>query len=42
MAARRGDRIGAVGLTGLTTGYHLHWAVYKDGQPVDPLGTLGR
>ena len=37
-----GDRIGAVGLTGLTTGYHLHWAVYKDGQPVDPLGTLGR
>lgn len=37
-----GERIGAVGLTGLTTGYHLHWAVYKNGEPIDPLGTLGR
>ncbi len=37
-----GDRIGAVGLTGLTTGYHLHWAVYKNGEPIDPLGTLSR
>lgn len=36
-----GERIGAVGLTGLTTGYHLHWAVYKSGEPVDPLATLG-
>ena len=36
-----GDRIGAVGLTGITTGYHLHWAVYKNGEPVDPLATLG-
>jgi len=36
-----GDRIGAVGLTGLTTGYHLHWAVYKNGEPRDPLATLG-
>lgn len=36
-----GDRIGAVGLTGLTTGYHLHWAVYKSGEPIDPLATLG-
>ncbi len=30
-----------VGLTGLTTGYHLHWAVYKNGEPIDPLSTLG-
>ena len=37
-----GDRIGAVGLTGLTTGYHLHWAVYQNGEPLDPLGTLAR
>lgn len=37
-----GARIGAVGLTGLTTGYHLHWAVYQNGQPIDPLGTLAR
>lgn len=36
-----GTRIGAVGLTGLTTGYHLHWAVYKNGEPIDPLTTLG-
>lgn len=36
-----GARIGAVGLTGLTTGYHLHWAVYRNGEPLDPLGTLG-
>jgi len=35
-----GDRIGSVGLTGLTTGYHLHWAVYQNGEPIDPLGTL--
>ncbi len=36
-----GQRIGSVGLTGLTTGYHLHWAVYKNGEPIDPLSTLG-
>jgi murein DD-endopeptidase MepM/ murein hydrolase activator NlpD len=35
-----GDRIGAVGLTGMTTGYHLHWAVYKNGEPIDPMGML--
>ncbi|MDP9246447.1 MAG: M23 family metallopeptidase [Chloroflexota bacterium] len=37
-----GDRIGAVGLTGMTTGYHLHWAVYQNGEPIDPMSTLGR
>ena len=36
-----GDRVGSVGLTGLTTGYHLHWAVYRNGEPLDPLSTLG-
>jgi len=35
-----GDRIGAVGLTGMTTGYHLHWAVYQGGLPIDPMSTL--
>lgn len=35
-----GDRIGAVGLTGMTTGYHLHWAVYQGSVPIDPMGTL--
>ena len=37
-----GDRIGAVGLTGMTTGYHLHWAVYQSGVPIDPLATFGK
>jgi murein DD-endopeptidase MepM/ murein hydrolase activator NlpD len=37
-----GDRIGAVGLTGMTTGYHLHWAVYQNGVPIDPLATIAR
>ena len=37
-----GTRLGGEGLTGLTTGYHLHWAVYQNGQPIDPLSTLGR
>lgn len=40
--AEAGDRIGAVGLTGMTTGYHLHWAVYQNGVPIDPLATLGK
>lgn len=38
---KAGDRIGSVGLTGMTTGYHLHWAVYQNGVPIDPLSTLG-
>ena len=37
-----GDRIGSVGLTGLTTGYHLHWAVYQNGEPIDPVATLAK
>ena len=32
-----GQVIAAVGRTGQTTGPHLHWAVYIDGQPIDPL-----
>jgi murein DD-endopeptidase MepM/ murein hydrolase activator NlpD len=36
-----GGRVGMVGLTGLTTGYHLHWAVYRNGEAIDPLATLG-
>ena len=34
---RRGDVIGTVGMTGLTTGPHVHWEVKKGGAAVDPL-----
>ncbi len=37
---RRGDVLGYVGNTGHSTGYHLHYEVVKDGQPVNPLGYI--
>ncbi len=35
-----GDRIGNVGLTGITTGAHLHWSVWRNGDLVDPLSMI--
>ncbi len=33
---RQGDFIGVVGSTGLSTGPHLHYTLFKNGHPIDP------
>ncbi|MDZ7733702.1 MAG: M23 family metallopeptidase [Acidimicrobiia bacterium] len=37
---RRGEVVGAVGSTGVSTGPHLHWEVRVLGAPTDPLPYL--
>jgi len=32
----KGDIIGYVGNTGKSTGHHIHYEVWKNGNPVDP------
>ncbi len=36
----RGDVLGLAGDTGLATGVHLHFELWKDGRPMDPLEEL--
>lgn len=36
----RGQIIAAVGLTGMTTGPHLHFVVWRDGELTDPLSVI--
>lgn len=36
MRVRRGQVIGYVGSTGLSTGAHLHYEMYRNGVPIDP------
>ena len=35
-----GERIGNVGVTGMTTGAHLHWSVWRSGELIDPLSMI--
>jgi murein DD-endopeptidase MepM/ murein hydrolase activator NlpD len=37
----RGDALGLAGETGLATGVHLHFELWRDGQALDPLDALG-
>ncbi len=36
----RGDALGLAGDTGMATGVHLHFELWKDGQPMDPMDEL--
>jgi murein DD-endopeptidase MepM/ murein hydrolase activator NlpD len=37
---KRGDIIGYVGSTGNSTGPHVHYEIWKDGKPIDPVNYL--
>lgn len=37
---QRGQIIGAIGMTGMTTGPHVHFVVWRDGELIDPLSLV--
>jgi murein DD-endopeptidase MepM/ murein hydrolase activator NlpD len=39
-SVRAGDPIGWIGLTGITTGPHLHFVIRRGDEPIDPSGLL--
>lgn len=36
-----GQTIGTVGRTGITTGMDVHWAAWRSGELIDPMGLIG-